>query len=282
MADSPLVSAAWLRDRLEQVRVVDVRWYLDGRRGRDAWLAGHVPGAVYLDVDADLSGPKGPGRPGRHPLPSPADLARSLARVGIGAGVRVVAYDDDGGSRAARLWWLLARYGHVGGAHVLDGGLAAWTAAGGALHPGESPGDPVDVETLHAPDRVLSKAEVGALRGDSSVVLLDARSADRYEGRVEPIDARAGHVPGAKSAPYAGNLASPGGPFLSPTELAERYSRLGVIPGRRAIAYCGSGVTACHAVLAMALAGLEAELYEGSWSEWSGDPSLPIATGSDP
>jgi thiosulfate/3-mercaptopyruvate sulfurtransferase len=282
MADSPLVSAAWLRDRLGSVRVVDVRWYLDGRRGRDAWLSGHVPGAAYLDVDADLSGAKGPGRPGRHPLPLPADLAASLARIGIGAGARVVAYDDDGGSRAARLWWLLERYGHVGGAHVLDGGLAAWTAIAGALEPGEIEVCAAEPEALHAPDRVRSKSEVDTLRAKPDVLILDARSADRYEGRVEPIDARAGHIPGAKSAPYAGNLVTPGGAFLSREALSARYASLGAVPGREVIAYCGSGVTACHDVLAMALAGIDADLYEGSWSEWAGDSSLPLATGSDP
>ena len=170
----------------------------------------------------------------------------------------------------------------MGGAHVLDGGLSAWTAIAGALEPGEVEVSALVPETLHAPDRVRSKADVDARRSKPDVLILDARSADRYEGRVEPIDARAGHIPGAKSAPYSANLVAPGGAFLPREALAARYVSLGAVPGREVIAYCGSGVTACHDVLAMAVAGIEADLYEGSWSEWAGDPSLPVATGSDP
>lgn len=280
---SPLVTAAWLSEHLgdADVRVVDTRWYLDGRSGRDAWRAGHVPGAVWLDVDTDLSGPKGPGRPGRHPLPTAEAFAEVRARAGIGDATRVVAYDDDGGSRAARLWWLLGHFGHPGGAHVLDGGLAAWTAAGGALETGEATVGRASV-TVRAGTRPLaSKQEMLAL-AQRGAVLLDARASERYQGKSEPVDARAGHIPGARSAPYASNLVAPGGAFRGPAELSARYRALGVSETAKVVAYCGSGVTACHTLLALTLAGFpDGVLYEGSWSEYAGDPDLPAATGED-
>ncbi len=283
---SPLVDAAWLAAHLADpgVRIVDVRWYLVaagalGKRGADEYARGHVPGAAFLDLDRDLAGPPARG-PGRHPLPSPADFAAVLARLGVERGTTIVAYDDAGGAIAARLWWLLRWFGHDGG-RVLDGGLGAWIAAGGALstevptfasapllHPrdGERPG-------------TVDKAEVDRLRTLPGVAILDARALDRFEGRSEPVDARAGHVPGARSAPFSGNLVSPGGAFLPATELAARYRALGALEAETVVCYCGSGVTACHDLLALSIAGRDdALLYEGSWSDWARDLTLPIAS----
>lgn len=278
---SALASAGWLAQALASgqagLRPVDVRWYLDGRSGRAAYEAGHLPGAVHLDIDRDLASPRGPGRPGRHPLPSADAFALALARAGIGADATVVAYDDDGGATAARLWWLGRYLGHPARFLVLDGGLQAWQAAGGALEAGAVQPAPSPVLSLRPdPAMVVDRAAVQAFSG----ALLDARAAARYEGKIEPIDPRPGHIPGARSAPYTGNLREPRGVFLPPDELRARYLSLGA--GQGAVAYCGSGVTACHAILAMHLAGIEARLYEGSWSDWSSDPRLPARLGSDP
>lgn len=262
------------------MRVVDVRWYLDGRRGRDAYLAGHVPGAVFLDVDGELAGPKGWG-PGRHPLPPPELFAAVRARAGIDDRTHVVAYDDDGGSRAARLWWLLEHHGHQGRVSLLDGGWQAYLAAGGP-----SDTEPVQLSVATAlvrqgrGRRVVTADEIAAL-APGEAVLLDARAHARFTGEIEPVDPRAGHIPGARSAPYTGNLAAPGGVFLGDDELRARYAALGVKPGARVIVYCGSGVTACHTLFALARVGVEGELYEGSWSDWSRDTARPIAIGED-
>ena len=259
--------------------MVDVRWYLDpARRGRDAYLAGHIPLAVFLDVDADLSAPGGRrgGPVGRHPWPPPEQVARVMGAAGIGTGVRVVAYDDQAGGVAARLWYLLRAHGHDEVA-VLDGGITKWLAEG---LPSESVARTAEPKAFVPHLRqgfVLSKTEVVA-RPDGAL-LLDARAPERYRGDVEPVDPRAGHIPGAKNAPFAANLT--GGPlpvFLSPAALLERYAALGA-SGSEPIVYCGSGVTACHDLLALELAGLRGRLYGGSWSEWSSDPGLPVETG---
>jgi thiosulfate/3-mercaptopyruvate sulfurtransferase len=279
-APSPLVDVAWLAAHLHdpRVRVVDVRWYLAGKRGADEYARGHVPGAVFVDLDRDLSAPKGSG-PGRHPLPAVADFAAVLARLGVARDTLVVAYDDAGGSVAARLWWMLRQLGH-GGGRVLDGGLPAWVAAGHPLStdvPAIAPAPPLDLAPSFG---AIGKADVQRLAADPRAAILDARAPERFEGRVEPVDARPGHIPGARSAPFAGNLAAPGGAFLPADALAARYRAIGALEAGTVVCYCGSGVTACHDLLALALAGREdALLYEGSWSDWAADPSLPAATG---
>jgi thiosulfate/3-mercaptopyruvate sulfurtransferase len=278
---SPLVDAAWLAEHIgdPHVRVADVRWYLSGKKGADEYARDHVPGAVFVDLDKDLAGPADRG-PGRHPLPSAADFAAFLARIGIERHSIVVAYDDAGGAIAARLWWLLRYFGHDGG-RVLDGGLAAWVAAGGTLTaevPAPRASRPLELAPRSG--SVVDKLDVERMRARPRVVILDARATDRFEGRLEPIDARPGHVPGARSAPFAGNLVAPGGRFLPAPELAQRYAALGALDAKEVVCYCGSGVTACHDLLALELAGRsDALLFEGSWSDWARDASLPAATG---
>jgi thiosulfate/3-mercaptopyruvate sulfurtransferase len=276
-----LVGTGWLASRLGEpgLVVADVRWYLDpSRRGRDAWRAGHVPGAVFLDVDEDLSAPGG-GRglpPGRHPWPSEEQVARVMGAAGIGPGARVVAYDDASGSVAARLWYLLRAHGHDEVA-VLDGGLPRWQAEGRPVTTEERRATPAVFTGRLRPGFVIDKEAFVATQRRRLV--LDARAADRYRGETEPIDPRAGHVPGARSAPWTGNLTSEPVPgFLPPAALRRRYEALGAARAEPVV-YCGSGVNACHDLLALHLAGLRGTLYAGSWSEWSSDPSLPLATG---
>jgi thiosulfate/3-mercaptopyruvate sulfurtransferase len=280
-APSPLVDVAWLADNLDdpRVRVVDVRWYLSGKRGADEYLRGHLPGAAFADLDRDLAARPGAG-PGRHPLPSAADFAGLLARIGVTRNSILVAYDDAGGAIAARFWWLLRWFGHPGG-RVLDGGIAAWTAAGHPLST-EAPAFTTAPRLELAPRGVglVDKIAVDRLRVDPRAVILDARARERFEGRSEPVDARPGHVPGARSAPFVENLVAPGGAFLATSALAERYRELGALQAQQIVCYCGSGVTACHDLLALAIAGREdALLYEGSWSDWAADSALPAAVG---
>lgn len=258
-----------------------MRWYLDpSRRGSDAYAAGHIPGAVFFELERDLAAPGG-GRglaPGRHPWPAPEQVARVMGRAGIGAGVRVVAYDDQAGAIAARLWFLLRVHGHAAAA-VLDGGIVKWIAEGRPLETRvPAPAAAVFTPRFDA-RRVLGKRDLAARLGTPATLVLDARAGERYRGESEPIDPRAGHVPGARNAPYAGNLSGGATPvFLSPEALRRRYAALGALD-REPIVYCGSGVTACHDLLALELAGISGRLYAGSWSEWSSDPSLPIETG---
>ena len=277
----PIVSTDWLAAHLGEpdLRVADVRWYLDpARRGRDAYAAGHIPGAVFFDVDADLSAPGGGrGSPlGRHPWPSEAQVSRVMGAAGIGPGVRVVAYDDQAGAIAARLWYLLRAHGHDDAA-VLDGGIVKWIAEGRALATTSPPPRPARFDGRLRPGAIVDKQELAT--ADRQVLMLDARATERYRGDAEPIDPRAGHIPGAKSAPFSGNLTT--GPipvFLTPAALRKRYAALGA-EASPPIVYCGSGVTACHDLVALAAAGLSGSLYPGSWSEWSADPGLPAATG---
>lgn len=266
MSFGPLVSADWLAAHLDEVRVVDVRWYLDGRSGRDAYLGGHLPGAVWLDVDRDLSAPATTAD-GRHPLPTPEHFAAALGRVGLGEGTPVVAYDDAGGSIAARLWWMLHVLGEP--VAVLDGGLPAWRWPLVTEVP-EFPA--VDRPARPWPvDRFVSADDVAA----NAAAVYDARTAERYADGDPAIDPRPGHIPGARSAAWAGNLDGEG-LFRPPNELRQRYADAGA---NGAIAYCGSGVTACHDLLAMELAGIESTaLYPGSWSQWGADPSRPAQT----
>lgn len=281
VAGSPLVSATSLRSHIDDARVVvaDVRWYLKGPRGIDAYEAGHIPSAFFVDVDNDLASAPWSSGPGRHPLPSPDHFADVLARMGVGPEDIVIAYDDTGGTTAARLWWLLEYFGH-GGGRVLDGGIQAWIAEGFPLDTAPPTRLPRARAALEPrPSMVVDKLRVREMSERRHGVLLDARAPERFEGRSEPVDARPGHIPGAKSAPFADNLRNPGGPFRPKSELADHYASLGVTRGEPVVAYCGSGVTACHDVLALAIVDRDALLYEGSWSDWAADPSLPAALG---
>jgi thiosulfate/3-mercaptopyruvate sulfurtransferase len=266
----PIVSPEWLREHLRDpdVRVIDFRWSLRGP-GREAYESGHIPGAVFVDLE-DVTGIEGDGR---HPLPTGMQLAGEMQKAGVDSDTRVVVYDDAGGSIAARLWFLLRWYGHQTVA-VLDGGIQAWSEPLDTVVPSELPGD----FGWREPDRskVLDFEAVSRLTG---VPLLDARAGERYRGEREPVDPKAGHVPGAVSAPWMENL-GPDGRFKSPADLRNHFAALGADKDD-AVVYCGSGVNACHDLLAMELAGLKARLYAGSWSDWS-NRDLPIATGKDP
>lgn len=280
---SPLVSAGWLLDHIAEpdVRVLDARWYLGGKSAADEYARGHLPGAAFVDLDRDLSAPKGSG-PGRHPLPSARAFSAALARLGISATTRVIAYDDAGGSIAARVWWLFRHFG-LPAAAVLDGGIGAWTAAGGELSqraPAIVPAAPMSL--VARADDVVDKRAVDRLRSAPETLVFDARAAERFEGKSEPIDARPGHIPGARSLPWAGNLASPGGVFQNRSTLAARFEEAGAAAAKTVVVYCGSGVTACHDLLALTVAGRgDALLYEGSWSDWAADDALPAALGRD-
>jgi thiosulfate/3-mercaptopyruvate sulfurtransferase len=279
---SPLVTVSWLAAHLgdPQVVIADVRWYLSGRRGADEYARGHLPGAAFVDVDTELSSPPGPGLPGRHPLPSVAQVAAALSRLGVGPDTTVVAYDDAGGGIAARLWWLLRYLGH-GGGRVLDGGIQAWAASGRPLVTDVPPARAAPpLALVPDPRMVVDKRRVAELAGSPTALVLDARAPERFEGKVEPIDARAGHVPGARNAPFVENLLAPEGTFRDRSDLARRYAALGAGKAQTIVAYCGSGITACHDLLALDLVGRpDALLYEGSWSDWARDPALPAAQG---
>ncbi|MFJ7158548.1 sulfurtransferase [Streptomyces sp. NPDC101118] len=256
--------------------LLDVRWQLGGPDLRAEYEAGHVPGAVYVDLDRELAGPPGAG--GRHPLPDPEAFGAVMRRAGVGPETPVVVYDGGLGWAAARAWWLLRWTGHED-VRVLDGGLGAWVAAGGALS-AEIP-SPAEGDFKPSPGAVGLLDAEGAAETARAGVLLDARAGERYRGDVEPIDPVGGHIPGALSAPTAENV---GGDrrFLPAPELAARFSALGADGARPVGVYCGSGVSGAHEVLALAVAGVPAALYAGSWSEWCSDPSRPVATGPDP
>jgi len=275
----PLIDVPVLRDLLdgpEPPALLDVRWRLGGPPGRDGYLAGHLPGAVWTDLEADLAGPHGAG--GRHPLPAPADAEAAMRRLGVSDGRGVVVYDDVDGSVAARAWWLLRWLGH-GDVRLLDGGLTAWTVAGLPLEQDEATPAPGDFTARPGAMPVLDADAAAALA--TAGVLLDARAAERFRGEVEPVDPVAGHVPGARSAPTTGNV-GPDGRFLDPAALRERFAAVGAgEDGAPVGAYCGSGVTAAHTVLALEVAGIPAALYAGSWSEWVTDPTRPVATGPE-
>jgi thiosulfate/3-mercaptopyruvate sulfurtransferase len=273
-----LATAADLLAAGTRVVLLDVRWALGDDQGRAKYLAGHLPGAVFVDLETELADPPSAAQ-GRHPLPSVQRLQSVARRWGIRAGDAVVAYDATGGLAAARAWWLL-RWGGIGDVRLLDGGLDAWVRAGGRLESGNVVPEPGDVTLTGGGMPVLTIDEAAALPA-SGGVLLDARAGERYRGEVEPIDPRAGHVPGAVSAPTTANLSSDG-TFLRTTELVDRFVALGVGPRTTVGVYCGSGVNAAHEVAALAAAGIEAALWPGSWSQWSNEPGRPVATGVDP
>jgi thiosulfate/3-mercaptopyruvate sulfurtransferase len=273
-----LISAEELLAGADGPVLLDVRWALGDAHGREKYLAGHLPGAVFVDLETELADPPS-AADGRHPRPSLQRLQAVARRWGISSGDAVVAYDATAGTAAARAWWLL-RWAGLPDVRLLDGGLDAWRRAGGPLETGDVLPEPGNVTLPGGRMPVLTMDEAAALPA-SGGVLLDARAGERYRGEVEPIDPRAGHVPGAVSAPTAENLA-PDGSFRPVAELRERFAAMGAVPGQAVGVYCGSGVTAAHEVAALAVAGIEAALWPGSWSQWSADPDRPAATGPDP
>ena len=279
----PLVAADWLAAHLDHdgLRVVDCRWYLgEPDRGPAAYRASHIPGAVYMDLDHDLSAHEGPGR---HPMPDPATFMRTLGRCGIDPGTAVVAYDDRGGAVAARLWWMLRDLGHPKVA-VLDGGLAHWDTSLMDSMPVESAPSSYEATAGQMPQ--MDRATLAGALG--TVVVLDARAGERYRGEIEPVDPVAGHIPTARSSPLTDNLTADDR-FKTPGELSAHFAGLGArfadldaAAGATIVGYCGSGVTACHNILAMEVAGMATPtLYPGSWSDWSTAGS-PVAVGPDP
>ncbi|GAA5181574.1 sulfurtransferase [Rugosimonospora acidiphila] len=274
--ESPLIDVSALAELLTAPAppsVLDVRWRLGGPPGRRDYLIGHIPGAVFLDLDDQLSGPPGAG--GRHPLPEPDRLQRELRAAGVRQEHPVVVYDTGAGDAAARLWWTLRWAGHPD-VRVLDGGYAAWTAAGRSVEPGEVSAAPGDFTV--APGKLPVLDAAGAADVARRGVLLDARVEPRYRGETEPVDRVAGHIPGAVNLPAA-RLSAPDGRLLPVADLRAQFTEAGVLPGGTVGAYCGSGVTAARTVLALTVAGItDPALYVGSWSEWITDPDRPVAT----
>ena len=273
---SPLIDDAELAGLLSDpaLRLADTRWYLDEPdRGRAGYDAAHLPGAVFIDLDRDLTAPQGPGR---HPLRARADFAAAMGRFGFGDEHRIVVYDDRSGIIAARLWWMLRDLGHET-VQVLDGGIVAWMAAGRPVTDTSHPIIPATLTVRPAATRQIDPETLARRLG--TVTVLDARAPERYRGEVEPIDPVAGHIPTARNAPAVDNL-GPDGRLLPAAQLAARYRRLG--GDRDVVASCGSGVFACHDILAMTVAGLpEPILYPGSWSDWS-SAGMEAAVGPEP
>ncbi|WP_229856892.1 sulfurtransferase [Nocardioides flavus (ex Wang et al. 2016)] len=268
---SPLIGTDDLVAALGRVSVLDVRYAMGGPPGRAEHAAGHVPGAAYVDLDHDLADP--PGERGRHPLPDEARFEAAMRRAGVRSDRPVVVYDDWQGRAAARAWWLLRFHGHRD-VRVLDGGWTAWRAAGHPVETGGTSPEPGDF-TVSARKQMAVVGPDEVLAVD---VLVDARAPERYRGETEPVDPVAGHVPGAVNVPTTANL-DEDGRFLPPARLREAYARVGADTAASVAAYCGSGVTAAHDVLAMEVAGIRAALYPGSWSEWVSEPARPVETG---
>ncbi len=267
---TPLISTTELHDRLGEVSLLDVRYRTNGPSGPREYAAGHVPGAVYVDLDSELA--DAPGEGGRHPLPPTAVFEAAMRRAGVRGDTPVVVYDDWQGLAAGRCWWLLRYHGHSD-ARILDGGWSAWLADGGASEhgaPAPVPGDfmahPGGMPVVEA-DRVPDVA-----------VLVDARAPERYRGETEPIDPVAGRIPGAVNVPTVRNLTDDGR-FRPAHELREIYAEVGAVPGADVAAYCGSGVTAVHDIVAMEIAGVRSALYPGSYSGWIADPERKVETG---
>ncbi|MET7478917.1 sulfurtransferase [Streptomyces sp. NPDC005648] len=261
--------------------VLDVRWQLSMPKaagepafdGRAEYAAGHIPSAAYVDLDSELAA--APGEHGRHPLPDLAVFGAAMRRAGVSAGTPVVVYDGGQGWAAARAWWLLRWTGHPD-VRVLDGGLPTWE---GRLETAVATPDEGDFQPVAGEWGLLDADAAAALARDG--VLFDARAGERYRGEVEPIDRVGGHIPGAVSAPTNENVGEDGR-FLPVEQLAERFKSLGAADGSEVGVYCGSGVSAAHEVLALAVAGIPAALYVGSWSEWSSNPTRPVAVGPTP
>ena len=270
---APVVDFEWLQKHRGEVVLVDSRWYLDGRSGREAYKQGHIPGAVFIDLEMWLSGHGGPAV-GRHPLPVPSVFAEGMSENGIGDGTTVIAYDDAGGVIAARLVWMLRALGE--NAALLDGGLQIYK---GDLAVGSE--EPVEAKFSPCPwpnDRLATIDEAG----DAGNIVLDARNRDRYRGENELVDPRAGHIPGAFNIPCRENLNSDG-TFLPVHLLRQRFEEVGVGDGKSVISYCGSGVTACHNLLSMELVGLgNGRLFPGSWSQYSHADDRPVSRGDEP
>jgi thiosulfate/3-mercaptopyruvate sulfurtransferase len=282
----PLIDVAALAEALagqDRPAVLDVRWRVGGPPGIGDYLAGHLPGAAFVDLDRDLAG--APGTGGRHPLPGAGAFQAAMRRAGVCGGRPVVVYDESDSTAAARAWWMLRYYGHEQVA-VLDGGYRAWSAASQPVASEAAAITPGDFTPRPGQMPLLGAGEAAALGRTGR--LLDARAAERYRGETEPIDPVAGHIPGAISAPTAGNVTGDGH-FRSAADLRERFAALGIGAGPGAGhgpaaigAYCGSGVTAAHEVLALDIAGIPAALYVGSWSSWVTDLARPIAVGPEP
>jgi thiosulfate/3-mercaptopyruvate sulfurtransferase len=286
-AEDPLISPAELADALaggEPPVLIDVRWRLGGPPGLDSYLAGHVPGAVYVDLDTQLAGQ--PGDCGRHPLPSTADFETAMRAVGVRSDRNVVVCDEADSTTAARAWWMLRYYGHEQ-VRVLDGGFRAWAAAGLPVSTTDTVPEAGDFTARPGRMPVLDAASAATLA--RAGILLDARAPARYRGQTEPVDRVAGHIPGALSAPTAENVTADG-QFRPVAELRARFADIGIKAAADGAAdfpeqvgvYCGSGVTAAHEMLALTLAGIPAALYVGSWSDWITDQGRPVATGPQP
>ncbi|ASL27036.1 sulfurtransferase [Azotobacter chroococcum] len=283
MSHAQLLSPAQLAERLDQpeLRILDCRFALeDPAYGARSYAQEHIPGARFADLERDLSGPVQKGVTGRHPLPDPALLVERLRAWGIDNASPVVLYDDGPGAFAARAWWLLAWLGKRDGVYLLDGGLNAWRAAGLPLSAEQPAPAAGTFQGQPDPDLLVEAQHLLARLGDVRLTLLDARALPRFRGEVEPLDPVAGHIPGARCVPFTENLGADGR-FLPAGQLRERFTNLlGERPPQQLVAYCGSGVTACHNLFALSLAGYPlAPLYAGSWSEWLTDRSRPVATG---
>jgi thiosulfate/3-mercaptopyruvate sulfurtransferase len=271
----PIVDSDWVLAHRSEVVLADVRWYLDGRSGRAAYERSHIPGAIFVDLERDLSGPGVPSD-GRHPFPTPEAFAGALGRLGIALDDPVIGYDDSGGGTAGRLVWMLRIVGHP--AALLDGGLHAWpeppeSGAGATRFPVVVPARPWPVERFANHDEVATAARAG------DAVVLDARSAPRFAGEDATIDPRPGHIPGAANVHWAANVDPVTCRFREDAELRELYAARGIDESSDVICYCGSGVSACADLLALERLGIgHTRLYVPSWSGWSADPSRPAAT----
>ncbi|WP_353110015.1 sulfurtransferase [Gordonia sp. (in: high G+C Gram-positive bacteria)] len=251
--------------------VLDIRWQLGRDDGAERYRDGHLPGAVYVDLESELAAPADPAL-GRHPLPDLERLQASARSWGVDFGSPVVVYDDSAGMSAARAWWLL-RWAGVADVRILDGGFGAWRDAGMRVSKGDAKPRTGTVTLSAGAMPTVDMNDVAA----TSAIVLDARAGERFRGEVEPVDPRPGHIPGAVSAPTSDNVDA-SGRFLPPSVLRARFADLGVTPGQDVVVYCGSGVTAAHQIAALAVAGIDATLYPGSYSQWSSDPTRPVET----